>query len=156
MLTTRVLCLAGLFALAACGSAQLTFGTQASAPPAEPQTQAAQAQIGDFDGRWVGSGSNARASYVTRCGSGPLIDLTIQNGSARGVLKFFINRPLVTEMRTDVVPITGTIDDYGRLSLTGHQATFTGVLSAEAGSGDGSWDVRTLACNGTFRVNRRP
>ena len=49
-----------------------------------------------------------------------------------------------------------TRDDHGRLDLTGHQATFTGVLSAQSGSGDGSWDVRTLACHGTFQVNHRP
>ena len=156
MPTPRAMSLVALFAVTACGSAHLTLGQQTPEPAAEPRTQAAQAQIGDFDGRWVGSGSNARASYRTRCGNGPLIDLTIQGGAARGVMKFFVRRALDNEVRSDVIPLTGAIDDHGRLDLTGHQATFTGVLSAEAGSGDGSWDVRTLACHGTFQVNHRP
>ena len=156
MLNTRTIGLVVLFAITACGSTQLTLGQQAHEPAAEPRTQAAQAQIGEFDGRWVGSGNNARAAFRTRCGNGPLIELTIQNGSAKGVMKFFVRRPLNNEMRSDVVPVTGTVDDHGRLDLTGHQATFTGVLSVQSGSGDGSWDVRTLACHGTFQVNHRP
>jgi hypothetical protein len=156
MLITRTIGLVVLFAVAACGSAQLTLGQQTQGPAAEPRTQAEQAQTGDFDGRWVGSGTNARAAFRTRCGNGPLIELTIQNGSAKGVMKFFVRRPLNNEMRSDVVPVTGTVDDHGRLDLTGHQATFTGVLSVQSGSGDGSWDVRTLACHGTFQVNHRP
>ena len=151
----RAMSLAVLFAVAACGSTHLTLGQQAPAP-AEPRTQAAQAQIGDFDGRWVGSGRNARSAFTTRCGSGPLIELTIQNGTAKGVMKFFVRRPMNNEMRSDLIPVTGAIDDHGRLDLSGHQATFTGVLSAQSGSGDGSWDVRTLACYGTFQVRHRP
>ncbi|MGI9383578.1 MAG: hypothetical protein ACR2PO_10520 [Methyloligellaceae bacterium] len=156
MLIPRAMRLVVLFAVAACGSTQLTTGQQANDPPLEPRTQAAQAQIRDFDGKWVGSGSNARNSFRLRCGNGPLVDLTIQNGAAKAVLKFFVRRTLDNDVQSHVIPLNGTIDDHGRMELSGYQASASAVLSAESGSGDGTWETRELVCNGRFQVNHRP
>ena len=156
MAISRPLFLAALLALMACGETQQAQRQAFSDNTAKPATQPAQAQLGDFNGKWVGSGSNARAAFRNRCGSGPLVQLTIQDGSARAVFRFTIRKGMERELRSEVLPLSGTIDDHGRLQLSDFQSDVIGVLSARDGTGDGSWETRGLACNGTFQVRRRP
>ena len=156
MLYVRTVCLIALLVTTACGETQQAQRQQFRGSAATPTTQPAKAQIGDFDGNWVGSGSNARAAMRNRCGNGPLVDLTIQNGSDRGVFRFTVRRGLERGMRSEVVALSGNIDDHGRLELSDFQSDVVAVLSARDGSGDGTWETRGLACHGTFRVRRRP
>ena len=153
MLNYRFVCLVALFAITACGEAQQTQRQQFKESAAEPTTQPAQAKIADFDGNWVGSGSNARAAFRNRCGSGPLVELTIQDGAAKAVFRFTIRRGII---RSEVLTLSGAIDDHGRLEISDFQSDAMAVLSARDGSGDGTWEARGLACHGTFRVRRRP
>ena len=153
MLNYRFICLVALFAITACGETQQTQRQQFKESAAEPTTRPAQAQIGDFDGNWVGSGSNARAAFRNRCGSGPLVKLTIQDGAARGVFKFTTRKK---DVRSEVLTLNGAIDDHGRLELSDFRSDAIAVLSARDRSGDGTWETRGLACHGTFRVRRRP
>ncbi len=156
MLNYRFICLVALFAITACGETQQTQRQEFKESAAEPTTQPAQAQIGDFDGNWVGSGSNARAAFRNRCGSGPLVKLIIQDGAARAVFRFTIRRGMERDVRSEVLTLNGAIDDHGRLELSDFQSDAMAVLSARDGSGDGTWEARGLACHGTFRVRRRP
>ena len=84
----RSLVIAALLALMACGETQQAQRQAFKDRAAQPAMQPAQAQIGDFNGKWVGSGRNARAAFRSRCGSGPLVQLTIHDGSARAVFRF--------------------------------------------------------------------
>ena len=152
----RVVSLVALFAITACAETQQAQRQQFKETAAEPTTQPAQAQIGDFDGNWVGSGSNARSAFRNRCGNGPLVNLTIQNGSARAVFRITARRRTDERPRTEVLTLNGAIDDHGRLEVSGRQSDAIAVLSARDGSGDGAWETRGLACHGTFRVRRRP
>ena len=156
MPNVRTVCLIALLVMTACGEKQQVQRQEFRDYAATPTTQPAQAQIGDFDGNWVGSGSNARRAMRNRCGNGPLIDLTIQNGAARAVFRITVRRRLDERPRTEVLTLSGAIDDHGRLDLSDFQSDAIGVLSAREGSGDGSWETRGLACYGTFRVRRRP
>ena len=143
----RPIFLAALLAMTACGETQQAQRQAFKDRATKPVTQPVQAQIGDFNGKWVGSGNNARAAFRSRCGSGPLVRLNFQ---------FTIRKGMERDLRSEVLPLTGTIDDHGRLELSDFQSDVIGVLSARDGSGDGSWETRGLACNGTFRVRRRP
>ncbi len=156
MLNYRFICIVALFAIIACGEAQQAQRQQFKESAAEPATQPAQAQIGDFDGNWVGSGSNARAAFRNRCGNGPLVNLTVQNGAARAVFRFTVRRRMDERPRTEVLTLNGAIDDHGRFEVSGLQSDAIAVLSARDGSGDGAWETRGLACHGTFRVRRKP
>lgn len=140
----------------ACAGAQQAQRQQFKESALEPTTQPAQAQIGDFDGNWVGSGSNARAAFRNRCGNGPLVDLTIEDGAARAIFRFTVRRGMERDVRSEVLTLNGAIDDHGRLELSHIQSDAIAVLSARDGSGDGAWETRGLACHGTFRVRRRP
>ena len=152
----RPIFLAALLATTACGETQQAQRQAFKDRAAKPATQPVQAQIADFNGKWVGSGSNARAAFRSRCGSGPLVRLNIQDGAARAVFQFTIRKGMERDLRSEVLPLTGTIDDHGRLELSDFESDVIGVLSARDGSGDGSWETRGLACNGTFQVRRRP
>lgn len=121
-----------------------------------PFTQSAQAQIGDFDGEWVGSGRIARPIFRTRCGNGPLIELRIQNGTAKAVFKAFAKGKAKTGLKSHVIPLSGRIDGDGKLELTGYESAAMAVLLASNGSGEGTWEFRNLVCDGTFRVRRKP
>jgi hypothetical protein len=156
MLGFRVAGLVAFLLVTACAGAQQAQRQQFKESAVEPTTQPAQAQIGDFDGNWVGSGSNARAAFRNRCGNGPLVDLTIQNGAARAVFRITVRRRTDERPRTEVLTLNGAIDDHGRLEVSGRQSDAIAVLSARDGSGDGAWETRGLACHGTFRVRRRP
>lgn len=156
MLNPRLVCLVALLAVTACGETQQAQRQQFKDLAAVPTTQPVQAQIGDFNGKWVGSGSNARAAFRTRCGNGPLVDLTIQDGAAKAVFRFTIQRGMERGIRSEVLPLTGMIDDHGRLELSDFQSDVLAVLAARDGTGDGSWQTRGLACHGTFRVRRKP
>ena len=156
MVGYRFICLVALFAITACVESQEAQRQRFKDSASAPTTQPAQAQIGDFDGNWVGSGSNTRPGLRTRCGNGPLINLTIQAGAASAVFRFTIRRGLEKGVRSEVLPLRGAIDDHGRLQLSDFQSDVVGVLSARNGSGDGSWETRGLACHGTFRVRRGP
>jgi hypothetical protein len=155
MLNYRVICLVALFATTACGEAQQMQRQQFEESAAEPTTQPAQAKIHDFDGTWVGSGSNARAAFRNRCGSGPLVELAIQDGAARAVFRFTIRRGMERNVRSEVFTLNGAIDDHGRLQLSDFQSDAVAVLSARDGLGDGTWETRGLACHGTFRMRRK-
>jgi len=152
----RIIGLVALSMITACAGAQQAQRQQFKESALEPTTQPAQAQIGDFDGNWVGSGSNARAAFRNKCGNGPLVDLTIEDGAARAVFRITGRRSLSERPRTEVLPLSGAIDDHGRLELSHIQSDAIAVLSAHDGSGDGAWETRGLACHGAFRVRRRP
>ena len=156
MFNAKALCVTGLLVITSCAETQQAQRQQFRDSAAEPTTQPVQAQIGDFDGNWVGSGSNTRPAMRNRCGNGPLVDLTIQNGAARAVFRITVRRRMDERPRTEVLNLNGTIDDHGRLDLSDFQSDVIGVLSARNGSGDGMWETRGLACHGTFRVRRRP
>ena len=145
-----------LFVMTACGETQQAQRQQFKDSAPKPTTRPAQAKIDDFNGNWVGSGSHARAAFRNRCGNGPLVDLTIQSGSARAIFRFTFRRGMDKGMRTEVLSLSGAINDHGRLVLSDFQSDALAVLSARDGSGDGSWEARGLACHGTFRVRRRP
>lgn len=156
MLNAKAICLSALLVITACAETQQAQRQQFRDSAAKPTTQPAQAQIGDFDGNWVGSGSNTRAAMRNRCGNGPLVDLTIQNGAARAVFRITVRSRMDERPRTEVLTLNGAIDDHGRLDLSHFQSDAIGVLSARDGSGDGTWETRGLACHGTFRVRRKP
>lgn len=121
-----------------------------------PFTQFAQAQIGDFDGEWVGSGQIARPIFKSRCGNGPLINLKIENGTAEAVFKAFAKGKAKTGLKTRVVFLRGRIDSDGQLELSGQDSAAKAVLLASNGSGEGTWEFRNLVCEGIFRVRRKP
>ena len=156
MLNLKFVGFVALLVLTSCGETQEAQRQQFKDLAAEPTTQPAQAEIGDFNGKWVGSGSNARAAFRNRCGNGPLVDLTIQDGAAKAVFRFTIRKGMERGIRSEVLPLSGTIDDHGRLELSDFQSDVLAVLSARDGTGDGSWETRGLACHGTFRVRRKP
>ena len=147
--------IAAVFAMTACGETQQAQRQQFRDSAPEPVTQPAQAQIGDFDGEWVGSGSNARAAFRNRCGYGPLVVLTLQDGAARATFKFTVRRRFDERPRTELLTLNGAIDDHGRLELSDFQSDVVAVLSARDRLGDGTWETRGLACHGTFKVRRR-
>ena len=156
MLKTRLIFLAVHIAIAACGQTEQAERQQFRESAPQPTTQPVLAKIGDFDGDWAGSGSIARAAFRTRCGGGPLVEVTIQDGAARAIFRFTVRRGMERDMRSEVLTLNGTIDDHGRLNLTDFQSDVIAVLSARDGSGDGTWETRGLACHGSFRVRRRP
>jgi len=156
MLKSGFICFVALLATAACAQTTQERWQRFDASAAAPATQPVQAPIGDFNGNWVGSGRNALAAFRTRCGSGPLIQMTIQDGSARAVFHFTLRRGLERDLESIVVIMTGAIDDHGRLELSDFESLARAVLSARDGSGDGSWQTSGLACHGTFRVHRNP
>jgi len=122
----------------------------------EPPVQTAQAQTNAFDGNWVGSGRNARASARNRCGDGPLVELTVQDGEAKAVFKLTVPHSKNVGLKRHVFPINGSVDDDGALTLSGHQADATATLSASGEPSEGTWEIGSLACDGTFRVRRKP
>ena len=115
-------------------------------------TQSAQAQIDAFDGTWVGSGSNARTIFRTRCGDGPLVEMKIQKGAAKAILKTFAKGRARSGLLSRVIPLSGIINSDGKLELTGYESSATVDLSASDGLGEGTWEFRKLACHGSFRV----
>ncbi len=119
-------------------------------------TQSSQAQSGDFDGSWVGSGRRSPNVSRNRCGDGPLVELTIQGGTARAVFRLPVRRGRDQRPRTEVLSLNGGVDDQGKLELFGFQSEAMAVLLASDGSGEGTWETRTLVCHGTFPVRRRP
>ena len=148
--------LAGLLAVAACAEAQQAQRQAFKDRAPQAATQPEQAQIGDFSGKWVGAGSNALAGFYNRCGNGPLVQLFIQGDEARAVFRFTVKKSTGRQLRSEVFPLNGTIDDHGRLTLSDFQTDVVAVLSARDGTGDGSWETRGLACYGSFQVRRRP
>ena len=156
MLKSGFVCLATLLAVTACGETAQERWQRFDASAATPVTQAVQAPIGDFNGNWVGTGNNALPAFRTRCGSGPLVRLTIQDGSARAVFHFTIRRGMERDLESIVLILTGNVDDHGRLKLSDFQSLASGVLSARDGMGDGAWETSQLVCRGTFRVHRKP
>jgi len=156
MLKPGYICLVIFLATTACGETTQERWQRFDASAAAPATPAVQAPIGDYNGTWVGSGKNARPAFRTRCGYGPLIQLKIQDGSARAVFHFTRRQGLERDLESIVLNMTGAIDDHGRLKLADFQSLASAVLSARDGSGDGSWETSGLACHGTFRVHRKP
>lgn len=138
-----------VFAIALLASVPLGHAFQA------PYRQSAQAQIDDFDGNWVGSGQIARPVFRARCGNGPLIELRIQDGTAKAVFKAFVKGKSKSGLKSHVIPLSGRIDGDGRLELSGYESAAMAVLSASNGSGEGTWEFRNLICDGTFRVRRK-
>ena len=116
----------------------------------------AEAQSDAFDGHWVGSGRNAQASARNRCGDGPLVDMTIQDGAARAVFKLTVPKGLTSGVRMHVIPMEGSVGGDGRLTLSDQQSNATASLSAGSGSGEGTWEIGSLACQGSFQVQRKP
>ena len=147
--------LVALVILTACADAPRAQQQQLEEPTAETSTQPSQAPSGEFDGNWVGSGSNARNAFRTRCGSSPLVDLTIQDGSARAVFSFTVRRRTDRRPRREVLSLSGAVEGQGKLVLSGFQSEAMAVLSASGEPSDGTWDTRRLACHGTFRVRRK-
>ena len=121
-----------------------------------PYPQSAQAQMDDFDGNWVGSGRIARPIFRTRCGDGPLIEMRIQDGTAKAVFKAFVKGKSKAGLKSHVIPLSGRIDDDGRLELSGYESAAMAILLASNGSGEGTWEFRNLFCDGTLRVRRKP
>lgn len=121
-----------------------------------PLVQSVQAQDNAFDGHWVGSGQNAQASSRNRCGDGPLVDLTIGGGKARAVFKLTVPKGLTSSVRMHVIPMEGSVSGDGELTLSDQQSNATASLSASSGSDEGTWKIGSLACEGTFRVQRQP
>jgi len=120
-----------------------------------PFTQSAQAQIRDFDGEWVGSGHIAWPIFRANCGNGPLIELKIQNGTAKAVFKTFAKGKAKSGLKSRVIPLSGRIDRDGKLELSGYESAAMAVLLASNGTGEGTWEFRNVVCNGTFRVRRK-
>ena len=116
----------------------------------------AQAQGDAFDGHWVGSGRNAQASARNRCGDGPLVDMTIQDGAARAVFKLTVPKGLTSSIKMHVIPMEGSVGSDGKLTLSDQQSNAMADLSADSGSGEGSWEIGSLACQGSFQVRRKP
>ena len=85
-----------------------------------------------------------------------MVDLTIQDGAARAVFRFTVKWGMEQGIRSEVLTLSGAIDDHGRLELSNFQSDVMAVLSARDGTGDGTWETRGLACHGTFRVRRGP
>ena len=156
VLGSSIFSLVALSMITACVEPQQEQQPQLEESAADTSRQSAQAQIGGFDGRWVGSGSNARAAFRNRCGNGPLVEITIQDGAARAVFRLTVRRGMDRRPRTEVLSLNGAIDDQGKLELSGFQSDAMAVLSASGESSDGTWETRSLACHGTFRVRRRP
>lgn len=152
----RSILLTAFLVITACGEAQQAQRLQFKESAAKPTTQPVPAQLSDFNGKWVGSGSNARVAFRNRCGNGPLVNLRIQDGAVRAVFRLTIKKGKESGMRSKVIPMGGSIDDHGRMELSEFQSDVVAVLSAREGSGDGTWETRGLACHGTFRVRRRP
>lgn len=121
-----------------------------------PLVQSAQAQSDAFDGHWVGSGRNAQVSSRNRCGDGPLVDMTIQDGAARAVFKLTVPKGLTSSVRMHVIPLEGSVSGDGKLTLSEQQSNATASLSAGSGSGEGTWEIGSLACQGSFQVRRKP
>jgi hypothetical protein len=84
-----------------------------------------------------------------------LVDLTIQDGSARAVFSFTVRRRTDRRPRREVLSLSGDVDGQGKLVLSGFQSEAMAVLSASGEPSDGTWDTRRLACHGTFRVRRK-
>jgi hypothetical protein len=156
MVRYRFLGLVALFTITACVKPQQEQQQQSAEPVVETSAQSSKAQSSKFDGGWVGSGSNARAAFRNRCGNGPLVEITIQDGAARAVFRLTVRRGMERRPRTEVLSLNGAIDGRGKLVLSGFQSDAMVVLSATGESSDGTWDTRRLACHGTFRVRRRP
>ena len=155
MLGYRFVGLVALLTITACvGPQQQQDQIENSA--AETYTQSSQARFGDFDGSWVGSGRRSPNVSRNRCGDGPLVELTIQDGAARSVFRLPVRRGRDQRLRTEVLSLRGGVDDQGQLELSGHESDAKAVLSASGGSGEGTWEFRSIACHGTFQVRRRP
>lgn len=155
MANYRLLGTLAILVLAACASPQPEQrpSEEEAAETAEPTPRTGLAGL---DGHWVGSGSTARNLARNRCGRGPLIDLTIDQGAARAVFRLTVRRGMDRRPHTEVIPLNGRIDDQGQLELSGFQSTARALLSAKEESGEGTWETRSLACHGTFRVRRKP
>lgn len=120
-----------------------------------PFTQSAQPQLDYFDGNWVGSGANARPIFRTRCGNGPLVEITIQDGATMAVFKAFVKGKARSGLRSHLIRLSGAIDRDGKLELSGYESSATVNLSASDGLGEGTWEFRKLVCHGSFRGRRK-
>ena len=116
-------------------------------------SQLSDVQTNDFDGQWVGYGHSSPNSSRYRCGDGPIIELTVQAGLAKAALKFALKKTQGIDIA--VIPLRGKIDDQGNMRLAGYESQVIGVLSASKKSGEGTWEIVTYGCRGSFRLRNR-
>ena len=82
--------------------------------------------------------------------------MTIQDGAARAVFKLTVPKGLTSGVRMHVIPMEGSVGGDGTLTLSEQQSNATASLSAGSGSGEGTWEIGSLACQGSFQVQRKP
>ena len=109
-----------------------------------------------FDGTWVGSGTIARPIFRTRCGNGPLIELTVKDGAAKAVFKAFAKGKARTGLKSHLFVLRGSVGTDGHLDLGTWDAEATFDLNAETGTGEGTWSFTRVVCDGPFTVRKRP
>ena len=143
--TMSLVLVCGLLLWAPPGFAQQRFSMQLS-----------QTQTGDFDGKWVGSGRRDPSLSRNRCGDGPIIELTVQAGKVAAIFKLSLRKAGQTTPNIEVIPLSGSVDDQGNMALVGSQSTAVGLLSAEDGSGKGTWEFKAIACRGSYQVRKGP
>ncbi len=86
-----------------------------------------------------------------RCGSGPLITLTVHEGRVIGKLVLVVPG---YNVNTEMVSFTGTVDEDGRLSARAYEFRLDGTLPGRNKPGNGSWKIIDLGCKGSFQITR--
>jgi hypothetical protein len=117
--------------------------------------QVSEAHTDVFEGSWIGSGS-APNTIRHRCGFGPKVELTVRGSAVEALLKLPIRKGRSREFDIIVIPLNGSIDDQGDLELAGYESRMKGSLSAGDRSGEGTWNIITFKCHGSFRVRKKP
>jgi len=114
--------------------------------------QAAVLPADQFVGIWRGGGMLSAGSSRAKCGSGPIIELTVEDGEIFGVIKLIV----ASKKRGDttISRYAGSIEADGNFKGRGGGMVIDGYFDDDGRIVSGTWNVPDMACKGSYRLTR--
>jgi uncharacterized caspase-like protein len=113
--------------------------------------QAAALPADQFVGSWRGGGRLAAGSSRVKCGSGPIIELTVEDGEISGQIKLIV---ATKRGDTTISRYSGGFEDNGNFKASGGGAVIDGSFDDDGITVSGTWNLPDMACKGTYRLTR--
>jgi len=116
--------------------------------PAVPSVdQEAVPDISRFNGRWKVGAKLHYSSPKGRCGY-QTVEMKISDGQVRGNIRLIVG--FYKDSAAGDYPFSGTTDQAGNIQAKGHGLSIAGVISDETSTIEGSWNLISAGCRGTY------